>query len=100
MSIAPVLGLMSQLIYVKKPKVKREEIPTESHRTLILTIAIVIGLSILIGVGFAYMGYTSGHYSEAYVLCKNDMLSQVRMGAFQSVDEITTALGSCNGVTS
>ena len=91
---------MSQLIYVKKPEVKKEEIPRESHRTLILTIAIVVGLSILIGVGFAYTGYTSGHFSEAYVLCKNDMLSQVRIGVYQSVDEITAALGSCGGVTS
>jgi hypothetical protein len=64
------------------------------------TIAIVVGLSILIGVGFAYTGYTSGYFSEAYVLCKNDMLSQIRLGEYQSVDEITAALGSCDGVTS
>ena len=91
---------MSQLIYVKKPEVKKEEILRESHRTLILTIAVVVGLSILIGVGFAYTGYTSSHFSEAYVLCKNDVLSQVRIGVYQSVDEITAALGSCDGVTS
>jgi hypothetical protein len=91
---------MSKLIYVKKPEVKNEEIPAGSHRTLVLTIAIIVGLSILIGVGFAYMGYSSGHFSQAYGLCKNDMLSQVRMGEFQSVDEITTALESCDGVTS
>jgi hypothetical protein len=46
------------------------------------------------------MGYTSGHFSEAYVLCKNDVLSQVRIGLYQSADEITAALGSCDGVTS
>jgi hypothetical protein len=91
---------MSQLIYVKKLEVKKEEIPRERQRTLILTIAVVVGLSILIGVGFAYTGYTSGHFSEAYMLCKNDVLSQVRIGVYQSVDEITAVLGSCDGVTS
>lgn len=87
---------MSQLIYVKKPEIKKGE----SHRTLISTIAMVVGLSILIGVGFAYTGYSSGYFSEAYVLCKNDKLSQIRLGEYRSVDEITTALGSCDGVTS
>ena len=105
MSIAPVLDIMSKLVYVKKLEVKKEEIPiaeplTTNHRTLILTIVSVVGMSMLIGVGFAYMAYTSGHFSEAYVLCKNDVLSQVRIGLYQSADEITAALGSCNGVTS
>jgi len=91
-------------MYVKKLKVKNEEIPidkplTANHRTLMLTI-VVVGLSILIGVGFAYMGYTSGQFSEAYLLCKNDVLSQVRIGVYQSANEITAALRSCNGVTS
>lgn len=92
-------------MYVKKLEVKKEEIPTHkplttNHRILMLTSVVVIGLSILIGVGFAYMGYTSGHFSEAYVLCKNDVLSQVRIGVYQSPNEITEALRSCNGVTS
>ena len=92
-------------MYVKKLKVKNEEIPTDksittNHRTLMLTIVVVVGLSILIGSGFAYMGYTSGHFSEAYVLCKNDVLSQERIGVYQSANEITAVLRSCNGVTS
>jgi hypothetical protein len=68
-------------MYVKKLEIKKEEILTDkplktNHRTLMLTSVVVVGLSILIGVGFAYMGYTSGHFSEAYVLCKNDVLSE------------------------
>ena len=91
-------------MYVKKLEVKKEERPTDkpfttNHGTLMLTV-VVVGLSILIGVGFAYIGYTSGHFSEAYVLCKNDVLSQVRIGVYQSADEIIAALRSCNGVTS
>ena len=105
MNIAPVLEIMSKLMYVKKLRAKNEEIPidkplTANHRTLMLTIVVVVGSSILIGVGFAYMGYTSGQFSEAYVLCKNDVLSQVRIGVYQSANEITAALRSCNGVTS
>lgn len=96
---------MSKLMYVKKLEVKKEQIPTDkhlttNHRTLMHTIVAVVGLSILIGVGFAYMGYTSGHFSEAYVLCKNDVLSQERIGVYQSANEITAALQSCDGVTS
>jgi hypothetical protein len=92
-------------MYVKKLEIKKEEILTDkplttNHRTLMLTSVVVVGLSILIGVGFAYMGYTSGLFSEAYVQCKNDVLSQVRMGAYQSANEITAALSSCNGITS
>ena len=92
-------------MYVKKLEIKKEEIPTDkplttNHRTLMHMILTVVGLSILIGVGFAYTGYTSGHFSEAYVLCKNDVLSQVRMGEYQSANEITAALSSCNGITS
>ncbi|HEX7179986.1 MAG TPA: hypothetical protein VF220_09695 [Nitrososphaeraceae archaeon] len=45
------------------------------------------------------MGYTSGQFSEAYVLCKENILSQVRVGVYQSVDTITAALESCNEVT-
>jgi len=55
-----------------------------------LTIVIVVGLSLLIGVGFGYMGYTSGHFSKAYGLCKDNILSH----------ETTAALRSCDGVTS
>jgi len=65
-----------------------------------LTIVIVVGLSLLIGVGFGYMGYTSGHFSKAYGLCKDNILSHERIGAYQSVDETTAALRSCDGVTS
>ena len=91
---------MSKLIYVKKLEIKKEEIVTDkplttNHRTLMLTSVVLVGLSILIGVG-----YTSGHFSEAYVLCKNDVLSQVSMGEYQSANEITAALRSCNGITS
>ena len=98
MSIAPILDIMSKLMYVKKLVVKKEEGPTDkplttNHRTLMLTIVFVVGLSILIGVG-------SGHYSTAYVLCRNEVLSQVSIGAYRSADEITAALGSCDGVTS
>jgi hypothetical protein len=96
---------MSKLIYVKKPETKKKEIRvdkplTANHGTLIFTIGIVVGISLLIGVGFAYMGYTSGHFSEAYGVCKDDILSHERMGAYQTVDEITAALRSCDGVTS
>jgi hypothetical protein len=86
-------------MYVKKLEIKKEEILADkplktNHRTLMLTSVVVVGLSILIGVGFAYMGYTSGHFSE------NDVLSQVRMGEYQSANEITAALRSCSGITS
>ena len=96
---------MIKLMYVKKLEIKKEEILTDkplktNHRTLMLTSVVVVGLSILIGVGFAYMGYTSGLFSEAYVLCKNDVISQVKMGEYQSANEITAALRSCSGITS
>jgi hypothetical protein len=94
---------MSKMMYVKELETKKKEIPvhkplTTNHGTL-FTIVIVVGISVLIGVGFAYMGYTSGQFSEAYVLCKEDILSQVRVGVYQSVDTITAALESCNEVT-
>ena len=90
-------------MYVKELETKKKEIPahkslTTNHGTLI-TIVIVVGISALIGVGFAYAAYTSGHFSEAYVLCKENILSQVRVGVYQSVDSITAALESCDGVT-
>ena len=90
-------------MYVKELETKKKEIPaykplTTNHGTL-FTIVIVVGISALIGVGFAYMGYTSGQFSEAYVLCKENILLQVREGVYQSVDTITAALESCNEVT-
>ena len=100
----PVSDIMSELMYVKKPEVKKKEIPldtiTTTHSTLMLTIVIIVGLSTLIGIGFAYLGYTSGTFSEAYVSCKKDVLSQAQIGIYQSADEITAVLKSCNGVTS
>jgi hypothetical protein len=95
---------MSKLIYVKEPETKKIEKSADSRITInqgtLFTIAIVVGISALIGAGFAYMGYASGHFSEAYVLCKENTLSQVGVGAYKSVDEITAALSSCDGVTS
>ena len=44
-----------------------------------------------------YIGYTSGHYSHVYVLCKDDVLWDVRTGVYQSVGEITSALKTCDG---
>ena len=90
---------MSKLIYVKKQEVSQEiSAPKRliaNHGALILTVVIIVGLSTLVGIGFAYMGYTSGEFSEAYMLCKSDVLSQVRVGAYQSPNEITAALESC-----
>jgi hypothetical protein len=90
---------MSKLVYVKKQEVS-QEIPAAkslfaNHGALMLTVVIIVGLSTLVGIGLAYMGYTSGEFSEAYMLCKNDVLSQVRVGAYQSPNEITAALESC-----
>ena len=85
---------MSKLIYSKEIK-KREEIVSKSleqNRVLAITNIIVISISLLIAVSFVYMGYTSGHYSQAYVLCKDDVLGDVRTGIYQSVGEITSAL--------
>jgi hypothetical protein len=90
-------------MYVKKLEMKKKSTDKSlatNHGTLTLTIVVIVGMSMLIGVGFAYIGYTSGHFSEAYGICKNDILSQVRIGVYQSANEITAALGSCDGVTS
>lgn len=91
------------MIYVNALEPKKKEIladkPLTSNHGTLFTIVIVVGISALIGLGFAYMGYTSGHFSEAYVLCKENTLSQVRVGVYQSADEITAALRSCDGVT-
>ena len=93
MSSAPPSDPMSKMMYVKAPAPKSEEEVvvtkplTTHHNTLMITIAIIVGSSLLIGIGFAYMGYSSGHYSNEYGLCKDDILSHERMGAYQSVDE-------------
>ncbi len=104
MSSVLVSDVMSKMMYVKIPEPKKKEIPaskpfTTNHRTLVFTIVVsVVVLSLLIGAGLAYMGYTSGHYSKAYGLCRDEILSHERMGAYQSVGE--PALRSCDGVTS
>jgi hypothetical protein len=101
-----VSDIMSKNMYVVKAlESKQKEIPTDkplmtNHRILMFTIVVIVALSLLIGVEFTYIGYTSGHYSKAYGLCRDDILSHERMGAYQSVDEITAALRSCDGVTS
>jgi hypothetical protein len=87
-------------MYVKTPEPKKREIPadkplTTNHGILMFTIFVIVALSLLIGVGFAYIRYSSGHYSNAYGLCRDDILSHERMGAYESVDEITAALRSC-----
>jgi hypothetical protein len=96
---------MSKMMYVKTQVPKREEEVvtkplTTHHNTLMITIVVIVASSLLIGIGFAYMGYSSGHYSEAYMLCKNDIIEQVRMGTYPSVDETMAALKSCDAVTS
>ncbi|MFZ0345917.1 MAG: hypothetical protein WAL24_12235 [Nitrososphaeraceae archaeon] len=106
MRSAPPSDSMSKMMYVKAPAPKSEEEVvvtkplTTHHNTLMITIAIIVGSSFLIGIGFAYMGYSSGHYSNEYGLCKDDILSQVRTGMYPSVDETMAALKSCDGVTS
>jgi hypothetical protein len=96
---------MSKMMYVKVPSPKSEqEVVTKPlpshHNTLMITISFIVASSLLIGIGFAYMGYSSGHYSNEYGLCKDDILSHERMGAYQSVDETMAALKFCDGVTS
>jgi hypothetical protein len=90
---------LSKLIFTEEIK-KREEIVSKSlehNRVLAITIITVISISLLIEVSFVYMGYTSGHYSQAYILCKDDVLGDVRTGIYQSVGEITSALKTCDG---
>jgi hypothetical protein len=96
---------MSKMMYVEAPELKRKEVllakpSTTGPGTLMFTIVVVIASSLLITVGFAYVGYSSGHYSQAYSLCKDDILSRERMGEYDSVDKIMAALKSCDGVTS
>jgi hypothetical protein len=91
-------------MYATAPASKSKEIVIKSSTTrynpLIITIVIILSSSSLIGIGFAYMGYDSGHYSQAYGLCRDDVLSHQRMGAYHSVDETMAALKSCNVVAS
>jgi hypothetical protein len=94
---------MSKMMYVKElaPKSLQAVVtkPSTTHyNTLMITIVVILASSLLIGIGFAYMGYASGHYSQAYGLCKDDVLSHERMGAYHSVDETMAALKSCDGV--
>jgi hypothetical protein len=96
---------MSKMMYVEAPELKKKEVllakaSTTGHRILMFTIVVIVAFSLLVTVGFAYMGYSSGHYSQAYSLCKDDILSHERMGAYNSVDEIMAALKSCDGVAS
>lgn len=89
-------------MYVKKPEMTKEKKgipvkPLTTNHGILFAIVAVVGISFLIGVGFAYMGYTSGHFSVAYGLCKDDILSQARVGVYKSAEEITVALGSCDG---
>jgi hypothetical protein len=96
---------MSKMIFAeaKEPKLEillASKPLTTNHSVLMITIAVTMAFSLLIGVGFAYIGYTSGHYSTAYADCKGDILAHERMGAYQSVDGIMAALESCEGVTS
>jgi hypothetical protein len=101
MRIAPLSYVMSELVYVKTLGLKKKELPlaktsSASHGTLIFTIVGIIAFSLLVTVGFAYAGYISGHYSHSYALCKDDVLSKERTGAYDSVDGIMTALKSCD----
>jgi hypothetical protein len=94
---------MSKMMYAKGPALGSEEAVvtkplTIHHNTLMITIAVILVTSLLIGIGFAYMGYVTGHYSMAYAICNDDVLSHERMGAYHSVDETMAALKSCDGV--
>jgi hypothetical protein len=101
MRIAPPSYVMSELVYVKTLGLKKKELPlaktsSASHGTLIFSIVRIIAFSLLVTVGFAYMGYISGHYLHSHAPCKDDVLSKERMGAYESVDGIMTALKSCD----
>jgi hypothetical protein len=95
---------MSKMMYVDAPAPESKEVITRSltthYNTLMITIVVIAASSLLIGIGFAYMGYDSGHYSHAYGLCRDDVLSDERMGTYHSVDETLAALKSCDGVAS
>ena len=91
---------MSKLIYSKAPEQKREvqsKPLATSHSGLMITAVVVVAISLFIVCGFIYLGYISGHYSQAYVLCKDDVLDDVRTGVYPSVNEIASALKTCDG---
>jgi ubiquinone biosynthesis protein COQ9 len=94
---------MSKMMYVNAPAPESAEVISKSltthYNTLMITI-VIIASSLLIGIGFAYMASESGHYSQAYGLCKDDILSNVRTGEYDSVDETMAALKSCDGAAS
>ena len=101
MKDGPPSDTMSKMIYTTASTSKSEkEIVTKSSTThynpLMITVVIILASSSLIGIGFAYMGYDSGHFSQTYGLCRDDVLSHQRMGAYHSVDETTEALKSCD----
>jgi hypothetical protein len=100
----PPLDAMSKMMYVNAPAPESNEVISKSfpthYNTLMITIVVIAASSLLIGIGFAYMGYDSGHYSQAYGLCRDDVLSDERIGAYQSVDETMAALKSCDIVAS
>jgi hypothetical protein len=91
-------------MYVSAPAPESKGVNTKSLTThynpLMITVVAIVASSLLIGIGFAYMGYDSGHYSQAYGLCRDDVLSHERMGAYHSVDKTMAALKSCDVVAS
>jgi hypothetical protein len=95
---------MSKMMYSTPASKSEELIVTKSSKTyynpLMITIVIILASSSLIGIGFAYMGYESGHFSQAYGLCRDNVLSHQRIGAYQSVDETMAELKSCDVVAS
>ena len=93
----PYYSSMSKLIYIKKAETKKKAFskPLELNYTL-LTIFIVLSVSSLITFGFIYWGYTSGDYSETYLRCKDAVLKDVRIGTYQSIDDIMSGLKTCD----
>ena len=94
---------MSKMMYATAPTSKSVDVvvtksSTNHYNQLMIKIVVILASSSLIGIGFAYMGYESGHYSQAYGICKDDVLSHQRMGAYHSVDETMAALKSCEMV--
>jgi hypothetical protein len=101
LSDGPPSDTMSKMMYAtaSTPKSEEETVTKSStthYNPLMITIVIILASSSLIGIGFAYMGYDSGHLSQAYGLCRDDVLSHQRMGAYHSIDETMEALKSCD----
>jgi hypothetical protein len=67
--------------------------------TLTFTIVAIVTIASLITVGFVNMAYTSGHYSKAYQLCKDSILTNERMGAYPSLKAFNVVLKTCEGAT-